>query len=254
MKHTWWVWIWIGLISGCVSQQGKQDAKDAKVDALQRAVAHTELGAAYSEVGQFAVAIEELKEAISANPNYAPAHNQLGLAYMALNENQLARQSFERALKIDPEDSATNNNYGTFLCQRTREKDVMRYFLTALKNPLYATPEIASTNAGICARMQGDEIKAEEWLRKAISLQPAQPQALYLLADISFRKGDLLNARGFLTRHLQASSPTVESLWLGARIENQLGDRSALTSYGVQLNNRFPAAAQTRAFNERQFK
>jgi type IV pilus assembly protein PilF len=123
-----------------------------------------------------------------------------------------------------------------------------------LKNPLYQTPENAYTNAGICARIQGDEATAEEWLRKAIALQPNQVQALYQLADISFKRGELPAARALLTRHLQLSTQSAEALWLGARIENRSGDRNALASYGTQLNNRFPGAAQTRAFNEGRFQ
>ena len=71
----------------------------------------------------------------------------------------------------------------------------MKYFATALKNPLYARPENAYTNAGVCAHLQGDDVKAEELLRKALALQPNQPQALYQLADIAFKRNDLTAAR-----------------------------------------------------------
>ena len=89
----------------------------------------------------------------------------------------------------------------------------------------------------------GDEVKAEEWLRKALSLQPDQPQALYHLADLSFQRGELGNARSLITRHLQKTVPAAEALWLAARIEHQMGDRNALASYGVLLNNRYPGVA-----------
>jgi type IV pilus assembly protein PilF len=173
---------------------------------------------------------------------------------MTLREDKLAQQSFERALKLDPNDSSANNNYGMFLCQRKREKEAMKYFAAALKNPLYTTPENAYTNAGVCAHMQGDELKAEELLRKALALQPDQSQALYQLADISYKRGDLPGARALLNRHMKVSTPAAEALWLGARIEQRLGNRTALASYGAQLNNRYPDAAQTRAFNEGRFE
>jgi len=51
----------------------------------------------------------------------------------------VCRESFERALRIDPNDSAANNNYGMFLCRRKREKEAFKYFMAALKNPLYTT-------------------------------------------------------------------------------------------------------------------
>lgn len=242
------------FVAGCNSQPSKDDPNSAKVDSMNRARIHTELGMAYYGNNQMSVAMEEFKEAIAADSDFAPAHSQLGLVYMALNEDKLAQQSFERALKLDPADSEANNNYGRFLCQRKRDKEAFKYFMTALKNPLYATPENAYTNAGICAWLQGDDVRAEEWLRKALAVQPNQPQALYHLAELSFKRGDARTARDLLTRHLRLAPPTAESLWLGARIESNLGDKTALASYGTQLRNRFPNAAQTKAFNEGRFQ
>jgi type IV pilus assembly protein PilF len=248
--------VFLVVIAGCVSQgqnTGKTDATKTEM-ARNRARIHAELGTEYYARGQLGVALEELKVAVAADPSYVPAHNQLGLIYMALGEDKPAEQAFERALKIDPEDSPTNNNYGLFLCQRKRGKDAMKYFAAALKNPLYSTPENAYTNAGVCARLQGDDAKAEDMLRKALALQPNQPLALYQLADLRFSQGDVLGARSLLARHMQVSRPSAEGLWLGARIENRLGDRNALASYGVQLNNRFASAPQTKAFNEGRFQ
>ena len=242
------------MLAGCASNTNRLETGEPRNAAENRARIHTELGAAYYGVGQMAVAIQELKEAIKADPGYGPAHSQLGLVYMTLNEDAAAQQSFERALKIDPTDSSTNNNYGMFLCQRKREKEAMKYFATALKNPLYATPENAYTNAGVCSRMLGDDVKAEEWLRKALALQPNQSQALYQLADISFKRDELMAARTLLNRYMKVSTPSAEALWLGVRIEQRLGDRTALASYGAQLKNRYPDAPQTKAFNEGRFQ
>jgi type IV pilus assembly protein PilF len=232
MRRFGWVLL-LAALAACSSPPKKDEqVTSPKVDAMNRARIHTELGTAYYNNNQMSVALEEMNEALAADPDFAPAHSQLGLIYMALNEDKLAQQSFERALKIDPADSATNNNYGMFLCQRKRDKEAFKYFMTALKNPLYAAPENAYANAGICAWLQNDDVRAEEWLRKALALQPS-----------------------LLTRHLRVvSQPSADALWLGARIESGLGDRSALASYGTQLNNRFPDAAQTRAFNEGKYK
>jgi type IV pilus assembly protein PilF len=245
--------VFVAMLGGCTTRTPKSETGEPRNAAENRARIHTELGAAYYGIGQMPVAVQELKEAIAADPNYAPAHSQLGLVYMTLKEDALAQQSFERALKLDPTDSSANNNYGMFLCQRKREKEAMKYFATALKNPLYSTPENAYTNAGVCWRMQGDDVKAEESLRKALALQPDQSQALYQLADLAYKRNELMDARTLLNRHMQVSTPTAEALWLGARIEQRLGNRTALASYGAQLNNRYPAALQTRAFNEGRF-
>lgn len=246
----------LAILAGCATpgQNGGSKSQTA-ADIQNRARIHTELGALYAGAGQMKTATEEFKEALAADPNYAPAHNQLGLVHMTLGEDRQAQQSFERALRIDPNDPSANNNYGMFLCRRKREKEAFKYFMNALKNPLYTTPENAYANAGVCARMQGDDAKAEDWLRKALALQPNQPQALYQLADIQFRRGDRQGARTLLDRHLQViSNASPEALWLGARIADSLDDRSALARFGTQLNNRYPDADQTKAFNEGRFK
>jgi type IV pilus assembly protein PilF len=252
--NRFWTLIVVAMLAGCTTQVNKSETGEPRNAAENRARIHTELGAAYYGAGQMSVAVQELKEAISADPGYGPAHSQLGLVYMTLKEDALAQRSFERALKIDPTDSSTNNNYGMFLCQRKREKEAMKYFATALKNPLYATPENAYTNAGVCSRLLGDDVKAEEWLRKALALQPNQSQALYQLADIAFKRNELATARTLLNRHMQVSTPSADALWLGVRIEQRLANRTALASYGAQLNNRYPDAPQTKAFNEGRFQ
>jgi type IV pilus assembly protein PilF len=246
----------VAVLAGCATPGQKSGADEqTRAEIQNRARIHTELGALYAGAGQMKTAVDEFKEALAADPGYGPAHNQLGLVYMSLGEDRLAQESFERALKIDPNDSAANNNYGMFLCRRKREKEAFKYFMAALKNPLYTTPENAYANAGVCARMQGDDVKAEDFLRKALALQPNQPQALYQLAEIQFKRGDRLGARNLLDRHLQVvSNPSPEALWLGARIADGLGDRNAVGSYGTQLNNRYPDAAQTKAFNEGRFQ
>jgi type IV pilus assembly protein PilF len=245
----------VSMAASC-SQPVRNDdnSSSQRVTATDRARIHTELGSAYYGNNQLSVALEEFREALQADSNYVPAHYQIGLVYMALNEDKLAEQSFERALKLDPADSNANNSYGLFLCQRKQDKSAFRYFDAALKNPLYATPEEAYANAGTCAWLQGDDAKAEDWLRKALALQPNQPRALYYLAEVTFKKGDMRNARALLTRHMRLVQPSAEALWLGARIEGRLGDQTALASYGVQLNNRYPNAPQTRAFNEGKHK
>jgi type IV pilus assembly protein PilF len=251
---------WVALavmvaLVACARGPGKPPPEETpRRDARERAKIHAELGAAYYGSGQYAVSLEELKTALEADPNYVPALNQLGLVYLALGKEDDAQAQFEKANRLDPNDSSVNNNYGMLLCRRGRDRDAMRYFNKALQNPLYQTPEVAYVNAGLCARTKGDNTKAEEFMRKARALAPDQPQALFVLADITFGRGNAREARTLITRHLQVANPGPESLWLAARIENQLGDKNALASYGAQLNRRFPNAPQTRLFNEGTFQ
>lgn len=258
-------WIVLALCiaaAGCANQQTAAPAlapetlpNKQQVDARTRADLHTQLGAGYYELRNFAVALESLQEALRADPGYGPAHNMLALVYMELREDALAQQSFERALQINPLDSDANNNYGWFLCQRKRYDDATRYFNAALKNPLYQQPEKAYVNLGVCAREKGDLPAALQYFERARSMQPGNPAALYHLADLAYRRGQPADARVLLADLAKFGAPyNAEALWLALRIERTLGNRDAEASYGMQLRKNFPNSRETQALLNRQYE
>lgn len=250
------------LLAACTSQKPDSGAersvaetRPAVTSPLDRAKIHTELGVGYFENGQLGVALEELNTAVSADKTYAPAYNALGLVYMELKEDDKAEKNFRQAIRLDSSSSEAKNNYGMFLCQRGREEEGIRQFLDALKNPLYPTPDVAYKNAGLCARKAGDKGAAAEYFQRALKLNPKQPQALYGLAEISYTRDDYAAAKQYMTRYFAvAEPPGPEALWLAARVERKLGDRTALANYGMQLRRRYPSAPETKAFLEGRFE
>ncbi len=250
------------LIAACSSQktqtsteQPRSEPQAVSSSPLERAKIHTELGVSYFENAQLGVALEELNTAVSADKTYAPAYNALGLVYMELKEDSKAEKNFRQAIRLDPSSSEAKNNYGMFLCQRGREKEGIQQLLGALKNPLYPTPEIAYKNAGLCARKAGDTKAAEGYFIQALKLNPKQPQALYSLAEIDYLRDDVAGAKQYISRYFTAvENPGPEALWLGARVERKLGDRTALANYGMQLRRRYPSAPETKAFLEGRFE
>jgi len=239
------------VLAGCASRLPSlagYTPQDGDSDVNKRARIHAELAAGYLELGNYGVALQEANEALKADPNYVPAHNVLGLAYMELRDDKSAEASFQRALRINALDSDSNNNYGWFLCQRKREKESVKFFLDALRNPLYQTPEKSWVNAGICARQAGDQVNAEDYFQRAVKLRPNQPQALQQLADMAFRRRDFVGAKVYLSRvQRDAGSPSPEFLWLALRVERSLGDRNAEQSLAFQLQKNFPESREARA-------
>jgi type IV pilus assembly protein PilF len=247
----YWVLLCAAInLTGCVStSSGSQPlAKpDAAAQAKDIARVHTELASEYFSRTQYGVALEELNEAIKADPNYGPAYGLSGLVYMELREDALAVKNFEQALKLNPTDSEVNNNYGWYLCNRGQEASSINYFLAAQKNPLYATPERSFLNAGICSRKMGDEAAAESYLRKALGQQPDLQQALYQLSDLNYKRNNFAEARAYMGRLMRNANPNAEYLWLGVRIERKLGNRDNERGYAEQLRRRFPNATETQA-------
>ncbi len=237
-----------GGIGGTSSTEPDVDQSRADIsdmgDARRRARANTELAALYYERGNLGVALEVLRTATTADPNYAPAHGMLGLVYMDLRENPLAQQSFERALRFSPTDPDINHNYGWFLCQTGKEEESTRYFLQAIRNPLYQTPWKSYSAAGQCALNKGNLKDAADYFGRALKLDPFEPNALLKLAGIHYRTGQLDEARQLITRYGRAVEPNPEGLWLAIRIERKIGDKTAENSYANQLRRRFPSSRE----------
>lgn len=211
------------------------------------AKAHTELAGMYYDRAQMGIALGEIDKALQADRNYAPAYNMRGLIHMTLREYKEAEEDFKQSLRLDKNDSETHNNYGWFLCQRGREKESIAHFMTALKNPLYTTPERAYLNAGLCSQKAGNLKDAEEFLQRALLVQPDLPQALLAMAELSFTNGDYAGAKKYFAKFSEKSDNLMaEQLWLAVRIERKVGDRNSEASYGMQLRKRFPDARETR--------
>lgn len=242
-------WLVAASIAPATAQNAVQATSEvpssgAVGDPRNRAKLHTELGALYLQDGNMAVALDELKTAIDADASYAPAYNVRGLARMYLREMPSAEADFKQALSIAESDPEINNNYGWFLCQNGREKESIAYFLRAIKNPLYQTPERAYLNAGVCSRKAGDLLSAEDFFLKVLRFSPNNPQALVQLANVNYKRGNIEVAKQQLSDVLRKIEPNAELLWLALRIEHHLSDRSAEANYANQLRKKFPTSPE----------
>ncbi len=227
------------------SQLTQSTTSDTDRDARGRARIHTDLAVNYLEIRNLAVALEEAGIAQRADPSYGPAFNAAGLIYIELQDDRMAEDSFRQALRVNARDADANNNYGTFLCQRKREAEGIKHFLLAISDPLYQNPDRSYVNAGVCARLRGDLVNAENYFRSALKLRPHQVQALYQIADMSYASAKFAEARSFLTRLNPVSSGSPEILWLMLRTERRLGDNHSVASLAHQLRSNFPESKQT---------
>jgi type IV pilus assembly protein PilF len=132
-----------------------------RADARVRAKAHTDLAAAYYELGNMGVALEEARIALAADPSYAPAHNVMGLVSFELRDNPAAEASFKRAITLAPQDPDVAHNYGFFLCRTGREQEGVQQYMTAIRNPLYQNPAKTWAAAGRCGGPRDSTLAAQ---------------------------------------------------------------------------------------------
>lgn len=249
--------ITLTLLGGCSTLPSplQPTSEDSTGDLGQESVGgagdvYVKLSVEYMRRGELDTALKKIKRGIEVDPNNADAHNVIALIYDQLGETAAAESHFRRALTLQPRNSYYYNAYGAFLCKRDRYPEAERAFQQALSNPLYRTPEIALTNAGICAKKANNLAQAQEYLRRALQHNPKIGPALLNLAEISHVGGQLPAARKYLNRFHEVSQSTPQSLWLGIQIERQLGDKHALASYEMQLRGRFPDSEENHLLQE----
>ncbi len=219
----------------------------------QRARIRLELAGNYYQKGNYSVALEELRQSLLVDPNYAAAYGLLGLVYMDLGENQKAGDSFVRGLKLAPTDSDLNNSYGWFLCQNKQERAAIAYFDRAAKNPLYSTPGKPLHNAGICLRKVGDVKAAEAYLLQAFRVDAGSPIAMFNLAEIYLQANNAEKALFYTERLLGTYEANAQMLWLSIRVERLRGNRDAELSLGSRLRRLFPASPEASLLEQGKF-
>jgi len=67
---------------------------------------------------------------------------------------------------------------------------------------------------------------------------------------VSFERGNQLSARAYLQRYLAVAEPTPDMLWLGVRVERDLGDSRAEQGYAQLLRNKFPDSVEVQMLQE----
>ena len=229
-----------------ISQSESADIKDRNPDSPERKRARLrlDLGVSYYQDGRFPVALDELKQALATDPNFAEAYGMLALVYMALGEKALATASFQKALQLAPTSSDINVNYGWFLCQNGQEKQSLPYFEKALQNPLYNQPAKPLQDAGVCALRSGDKAAAEEYFQRSFRLDPSGPVSSYNLAKLYFDRKEYTRAEFYVNLVNKSNIVSPDALWLGIRIEHILNKGPEEASLSVQLQRAAPASRE----------
>jgi type IV pilus assembly protein PilF len=216
------------------------------------AVANMNLGAGYLRQGNTALAIERLQRALAQNPRLVEAHSTIAVAYDQAGSLPEAETHYRRATELAPANGAAANAYAVFLCRQNRYGDAAPFFRRAAGDANYPTPEVALTNAGVCARDAGQNEAAAENFRAALTRRPTYPDALLNMMELSYQEGNHLQARAFVQRYLAALPPTAPVLWICFNVERELDDDAAADRCATQLRTGFQGSAELAQLEEQQ--
>ncbi|MCU7854499.1 MAG: tetratricopeptide repeat protein, partial [Candidatus Thiodiazotropha sp. (ex Lucinoma borealis)] len=155
------------LLIGCSSQEKVSDTTGnlGLEKRTSPAKIYVEMGMAYMRDGQSAIAMQKLKKALDVDDEYSEAHNVMAILYEQLGESDRAGEHYDRAVELDERDPFIRNARGSYYCRRGRFEEAGLDFQRALSNPIYPTPWVALTNAGLCVVRTGDNAKAENFYR-----------------------------------------------------------------------------------------
>lgn len=246
-------------LSGCASGSKATSTKsDFETDSdepgsRKRAKIRLELAAGYFEKGQTTIALDEVKQSISADPTLIEAYNLRGLIYTRLNDVPLAEESFRRALSINPNASAIQHNYAWLLCHHSRMPEALQLFGRALANPAYGDRAKTLMAQGLCQLESGQKGAAESSLLRAYELDAGNPVTGYNLALLLFQRGDFVRSQFYVRRINNSEMANAETLWLGIRVERRVENRDAMMQLAAQLKKRFPQSREFSAFERGAF-
>lgn len=226
------------LLNACVVVESGPSNKEKASDI------NVQLGIGYLQQNNLEVANQKLIKAIRLNPDSAMAHNAYAILQERLLHKEKAEEHYRLATELDTLNSEANNNYGIFLCRSGREKESEHYFMQALENPLYKTPEFAYTSAAFCLMKVENYENAENYLTKALAAKSDFPDALITMAELKYKTRNFELVEAYLNRLHEVDRPSAESLWLSIQTAIQLDRREKIAEYGQQLEQKFPKSAE----------
>ena len=240
------------MLAACVHSGGPEPTKlrESGTESERASEINKQLGTVYLRQGNLALAKEKLERAEKYNPRDAELHSVLAVLYERLGNPKEVDNHYRAAVRLAPKDPQISNNYAVYLCQNGRTDEGVKRFLESARNPLYRTPEMAYTNAGVCLRKAKRLEDAANSFQRALAIRPNNAEAAYQAADLALETGDTVKARGLVDKYLGTYDATPELLMAGVKVARVQGDRVAEDKFTRRLRVEFPSSQQFRLLNE----
>ncbi len=201
------------VLGAALKMQGKEAiaALQCAADLLPHdAEAHSNLGAALRDTGQFDHAVASCERAIKIKPDFVEALYNLGNAQQELKQFSRALGSFQRVLQLNPDHAETLSNMGIILLELGKPEEA----LTCLKRALEINPgfSYAHCNLGSVLKKLGKTDEAVASYRRALEINPDYADAHSNLGFILLELHQYNDAITSLQRTLEINPEHTDAL------------------------------------------
>jgi tetratricopeptide (TPR) repeat protein len=160
-------------------------------------------------LGQARESVALYQRALQLNPRAAEAHNNLGNAFLELGQWTDAVGCYRVALEITPDDAVIHSNLGNALRQLGQLQEAM----TCTQRAIALEPglSVAHNNLGLLLQALGQREQAVVSLRLALGLNPSYVEALNNLGCVLLEMGERREAISLYRRAIDLDPQRAES-------------------------------------------
>ncbi len=159
------------------------------------------LAISFYKQGKIPEAIEEFQKAALASPNSnvaALSYGHLGSIFYAREDFDRAEYYFREAARLKPAEAKYSYNLGLIQMKKKNTEEAARYFQKALDSGSN-DPEIYRYISEAFVSM-GQSSLAIQALKKALLLKPNDVDSIFALAELYYKKGELVEAENLFRR------------------------------------------------------
>lgn len=218
-------------LAGCVSQSSLVETNriaQPRTDMTEAARTRMSLGLNYLQRGDMPQAKFNLEKASELAPDLAEIDSAIAFYYQQVGEYALAERSYRLSLRKDSKNPDTLNNFGVFLCQQKKYAEAETLIRQAIQNPSYLRVADSYENLAFCAVAQQDYAAYHQFLRQSLQHNANRVSAIYLMAELSYAKGDLTEAKRWSDRLQQLDERSAPAKMLHYLLARLTGDVAAM--------------------------
>jgi len=227
------------LAAGCVTTTTTARDEGRVSTPIEKAEARRNIGVDHLVNGRTAMAIRELKHALTLNADDPVTHHWLGEAYRRRGLLEPADEHISLALEMDPTYHEVRLTLSALYIQMKRYDEAIEHARVLVADPVFSTPWRALTNIGWAQLQRGQRREARSSLEDALDFSPRYWPARLNLGILESMEGNHLAAidhfRAVLDRELGGGAGA-EVNYRMAEIYVSLGRRSeAMRHFEVAL-------------------